>query len=174
MSPATVTLKDLIHEFAPDAMPVAAADGPVAEGPAYDGPTALAVTEFLDAVEALAAVLEEETACIGAGTLDRLEVFAHRKAAMAERLQAVAEQARADGIRLPDDLRSMTLDRVERLEKAIDANASGLVALRKAVLTVSRNLLTALEKASSDGLYARSGHAVRPVELSASGLNTTL
>ncbi|WP_029008811.1 hypothetical protein [Azospirillum halopraeferens] len=171
----SLTLKDLIHEFAPDAVPEAPA---VAEAPAApdlcDGPTALAVSEFLDAVDALAAALEEETACIDAGMLDRLEVFAHRKTAMAERLETVAERARAEGIRLPEDLRAMTLERIERLDRAIRANTTGLVALRKAVLTISRNLLTALEKANSDGLYARSGHAVRPVELSASGLNTTL
>ncbi|MGF7177519.1 flagellar protein FlgN [Azospirillum doebereinerae] len=171
----SVTLKDLIHEFAseqkPDAVPGAA---PEAETPAYDGATALLVTEFLDAVEALCAVLEEESACIAVGMLDRLEVFAHRKAAMAERLESVANQARADGVRLPDDLRAMTLDRIERLDRAVTVNATGLVALRKAVLTINRNLLAALEKAASDGTYARSGHSLRPVELSASGLNTTL
>jgi len=171
----SVSVKDLIHEFAPERKPDAAPNAaPEAEAPAYDGATALLVTEFLDAVESLCAVLEEESACIAVGMLDQLEVFAHRKVAMAERLDSVAEQARADGIRLPDDLRTMTLERIERLDRAVTVNATGLVALRKAVLTINRNLLTALEKAASDGTYARSGHSLRPVELSASGLNTTL
>ncbi|MBP2231152.1 hypothetical protein J2847_004464 [Azospirillum agricola] len=171
----SVSVKDLIHEFAaekkPDDAPVVEA---AAERPAYDGATALTVSEFLDTVEALCAVLEEESACIAAGMLDRLEVYANRKTAMAEKLDSIALQARADGIRLPDALRTMTLERVERLDRAVSANASGLVALRKAVLTINRNLLAALEKAASDGTYARSGQAMRPVELSASGLNTTL
>lgn len=171
----SVQLKDLIHEFAPEKTPDAAPGAAIAaDAPAYDGATALVVTEFLDAVEALCAVLEEESACIAAGMLDRLEVYAHRKTAMAEKLDSVATQARAAGIRLPDDLRAMTLERIERLDKAVTTNATGLVALRKAVLTINRNLLAALEKAASDGTYARSGQALRPVELSASGLNTTL
>jgi len=171
----SVTLKDLIHEFAPDRRPEqAGAEGPAAPDPGYDGATALLVRDFLDAVEALSAVLEEESACIAAGMLDRLEAFAHRKAAMAEQLEGAVLRARDEGIRLPDDLRAMTLERIDRLERAVSVNASGLVALRKAVLTINRNLLTALEKASSDGTYARDGQARRPVEFSASGLNATL
>lgn len=171
----SVTLKDLIHEFVPDRIAeTAPAEGPAAADPGYDGATALLVRDFLDAVEALSAVLEEESACIAAGMLDRLEVFAHRKAAMAEQLESSVLRARDEGIRLPDDLRAMTLERIDRLDRAVSVNASGLVALRKAVLTINRNLLTALEKASSDGTYARDGQARRPVELSASGLNASL
>lgn len=171
----SVTLKDLIHEFAPDrSAEQAPADGPAAPDPGYDGATALLVRDFLDAVEALSAVLEEESACIAAGMLDRLEAFAHRKAAMAEQLEGAVLRARDESIRLPDDLRAMTLERIDRLERAVSTNASGLVALRKAVLTINRNLLVALEKAASDGTYARDGQARRPVELSASGLNASL
>ncbi|PWC37831.1 flagellar protein FlgN [Azospirillum sp. TSO35-2] len=170
----SVTLKDLIHEFAPDPAAAAPADEVAAPAPGYDGATALVVRDFLDAIEALSAVLEEESACLAAGMLDRLEAYAHRKAAMAEQLENAALRARDEGIRLPDDLRAMTLERIDRLDRAVSVNASGLVALRKAVLTINRNLLLALEKASSDGTYARDGQARRPVELSASGLNTTL
>lgn len=171
----SVTLKDLIHEFAPDQTPDApsSAESAVA-APAYDGPTALFMTDFLDAVEALCTVLEEESACIAAGMLSQLEVYARRKLAMVERLESVGEQARAAAISLPEDLRTMTLGRIERLNKAVNENATGLAVLRKAALTINRNLLSALEKAASDGLYASSGQAIRPVELSASGLNTTL
>lgn len=171
----TVTVKDLFHEFAPerapDAVPI---DTVVSPAPGYDGATALVVCDFLDSVAALCGVLEEESACIASGALDRLEVYAHRKAAMAEQLEGAVGRARADGIRLPDELRAMMLERVERLDRAVSTNASGLVALRKAVLTINRNLLTALERAASDGTYARDGLARRPVELSASGLNATL
>lgn len=169
--------KDLIREFVAD--PTPAVPEPVAPAPSEapvlaDGPTAVLMTEFLDAVDELNALLDEENAALSAGTLDGLEGFARRKQAMAERLESIVGQAKADGLRLGDDLRAMVLERIERLDHAINDNAAGLVAMRKAVLAINRNLLAALEKASSDGLYARSGHSVRPVELSASGLNTEL
>ncbi|MDQ2103614.1 flagellar protein FlgN [Azospirillum isscasi] len=167
--------KDLIREFAPDAKPVEeiAPALPEPEAPALaDGPTAVVMTEFLDTVAELSALLEEETAALSAGTLDGLEGYARRKQAMADRLGGI--MAQAGTLRLNDDLRAMILDRVERLDRAINENAAGLVAMRKAVLSINRSLLVALEKAASDGLYAPTGHAVRPVELSASGLNAEL
>lgn len=169
--------KDLIREFV--AEPAPAAPEPAApaapEAPALaDGPTAVLMTEFLDAVDELNALLDEETGALSAGILDGLEGFARRKQAMAERLESIVGQAKADGLTLGEDLRAMVLDRIERLDRAVGDNAAGLVAMRKAVLAINRNLLTALEKASSDGLYARSGHSVRPVELSVSGLNAEL
>ena len=127
----SVTLKDLIHEFAPERRPEQApAEGPAAPDLGYAGATALLVRDFLDAVEALSSVLEEESACIAAGMLDRLEAFAHRKAAMAEQLEGAVLRARDEGIRLPDDLRAMTLERIDRLERAVTVNASGLGELR--------------------------------------------
>ena len=170
--------KDLIREFAPDAKPAEAAPAPAApepEAPALtDGPTAVVMTEFMDAIADLNRLLAEETAALSAGTLDGLEGFARRKQAMADRLEGVMAQAGASHLRMNDDLRAMVLDRVEQLDRAINENAAGLVAMRKAVLTINRSLLAALEKAASDGLYAPTGHAVRPVELSASGLNAEL
>ena len=170
--------KDLIREFAPDAKseaetaPIAA---PEPEAPALaDGPTALMLTEFLDTVAELSVLLDEETAALAAGELDGLEGFARRKQAMADRLNGIMAQVQTGTLRLNDDLRAMILERVERLDRAINENAAGLVAMRKAVLSINRSLLVALEKAASDGLYAPSGHAVRPVELSASGLNEEL
>lgn len=170
--------KDLIREFAPDAKPEADA-APVAaaepEIPALaDGPTAVVMTEFLDTVAELSVLLDEETAALAAGELEGLEVYARRKQAMADRLGGIVTQAQSGTLRLNDDLRAMILERVERLDRAINDNAAGLVAMRKAVLSINRSLLVALEKAASDGLYAPSGHAVRPVELSASGLNAEL
>lgn len=174
----SVRLKDIFRNFAPDRP----ADGPetaATDGPAaLDGATALVLAEFLDAVDALSALLEEETGCVAAGALDRLEVFAQRKNALAERLEGVLAQARTEGVTLgaglDDGFRALALERIERLDRAVGRNTGGLVALRKAVLTINRNLLSALETAASDGLYASSGQAVRPVELSASGLNATL
>lgn len=169
--------KDLIREFAPDVKPAEPMPEAVAEpdAPALtDGPTAVVMTAFLDAVGELTALLEEETAAIAAGTLDGLEGFARRKQAMADRLDGIMAEANAAPLRLTDDLRAMILDRVERLDRAINANAAGLVAMRRAVLAINRSLLSALEKAASDGLYAPTGQAVRPVELSAAGLNAEL
>ncbi len=170
-------LKDLIREFAPDRKVEEPVSAPTPEPEAAalaDGPTALVMTEFLDAVATLSALMEEETAAIAAGDLAGLEGFARRKLVMADRLEAIMLQIRADGGGLSDDLRAMALERIERLDRAVGDNAAGLVAMRKAVLAINRNLLSALEKAASDGLYAPSGHAVRPVELSASGLNAEL
>lgn len=169
--------KDLIREFAPEPKPAAPTPEPVpeTEAPALaDGPTAVVMTAFLDAVAELNALLEEETAAVAAGTLDGLESFARRKQAMADRLEAIMAEANTAHLRLNDDLRAMVLDRVERLDRAINDNAAGLVAMRRAVLAINRSLLAALEKAASDGLYAPTGQAVRPVELSAAGLNAEL
>lgn len=169
--------KDLIREFAPERKPDAPAPeaAPEPAAPALaDGPTAVVVTEFLDAISALNALLAEETAAVAAGDLANLEVFAARKQAMAERLEGIVAQARNAPLTLTDELRALMLDRIETLDRTIADNAAGLVAMRKAVLAINRSLLSALEKAASDGLYARCGQAVRPVELSAAGLNAEL
>ncbi|PWC42580.1 flagellar protein FlgN [Azospirillum sp. TSO22-1] len=171
-------LRDVIREFARDRRPkpeaAPAPAEPVAALPAVDGATAVVMVEFLDTVRALSDLLDEENAAIAAGEVNGLEGFARRKLGMAERLEGLLAQADADGVALNGDLRAMALERIERLDRAVSDNAAGLVALRKAVLTINRTLLNALEKAASDGLYAPTGRAIRPVELSASGLNAEL
>ncbi len=169
--------KDLIREFktgrreeAP--LPVAAPEPE--PPPPDDGPAVAAMTEFLDAVAALSQLMEEETAAIAAGDMAGLDGFAQRKLVMADRLEGLTARFREAAPALGGDLRALTLERIERLDRAVAGNAAGLLAIRKAVLTINRNLLAALEKAESDGLYAPSGQSVRPVELSASGLNTEL
>ncbi|HYG86951.1 MAG TPA: flagellar protein FlgN [Azospirillum sp.] len=172
-------LRDVIREFArerrpePEAALTPAPAEPAAPLP-VDGATAVVMTEFLDTVHSLCELLEEESAAVAAGDVNGLEGFARRKQGLAERLEGLVVQAHADGLVLNDELRAMTLERIERLDRAVNENAAGLVALRKAVLTINRNLLNVLEKAASDGLYAPTGRSVRPVELSASGLNTEL
>jgi flagellar biosynthesis/type III secretory pathway chaperone len=174
----SLRLKDLIREFAPEHRPEEPLPTPQMEAaatPAFaDGPSAVLMVEVMDAIAAICDLLDEETTAVTAGTLDDLEGYARRKQAMAERLERVMAQAEAESITLTDELRAMMLEKTERLERSIAGNTAGLVAVRKAVLAINRNLFTVLEQQASDGLYAPSGQAVRPVELSASGLNTEL
>lgn len=171
------SLKDLIRTFAADpepeemdvVLPESETDGDLA-----DGPTALVMVEFLDSVAALTDLLETETKLIIAGDLAPLESFARQKQALADRLEGMSAASRNEPVSLNTALRAMALARIERLDRAVAANAAALVAMRKALLSINRSLLAALEKAASDGLYAPGGTAVRPVELSASGLDARL
>lgn len=171
------TLKDMIRTFAADPDPdalEAAAGLPAIVEPLADGPTALVMVEFLDAVAALTDLLETESKAVIAGNLAPLESFAREKQAIADRLEGITGSARHEPVTLNATLRAMALARIERLERAVAANAAALVAMRKALLSINRTLYTAMEKAASDGLYARAGTAVRPVELSVSGLDASL
>lgn len=168
-------LKDVIRTFEterPPAVEETVAASPVVE--IADGPTALVMVEFLDTVDALAALLEEETAAVTAGSLAVLESFAARKATLADSIDALTEQASGERLTLTPDVRAMALDRIDRLDRATVANTTALVALRGALLTINRALFTALERAASDGVYSGGGLPLRPVELSASGLDATL
>lgn len=172
-----LSFKDLIREFKPEEKPEAAIEvaAPEPEAPLMvDGATAAIMVEFMDAVDELTGLLEEETGALAAGSLGGLDGFSQRKQAMAERLEGLIGRLQQEDTRLNEDLRAIVLERIERLDQAVSDNASGLVAMRKAVLTINRSILSALEKSASDGLYAPTGHAVRPVELSASGLNAEL
>lgn len=173
-------LKDLIRTFEPAAKAAEAEAARPAADPApvpfVDGPTAAAVVDFVDAILAVAALLEEETVAVAAGDPWKLDIFAVRKLAVVDRLDAVAAQLRETR---PDvaghpDLRAMALGAVERLDRAVAANTSALSAMREAVLSINRTLLSAVEKAASEGLYAPSGQAVRPIELSTAGVDAEL
>jgi hypothetical protein len=173
--------KDLIREFARDPKAVEAeteaAPAPAGEetGPVLaDGVTALVLVEFLDAVDGLTRLLNDETDAVKRGEVLTLDTFTRGKHAAMDHLDALGERMRAEKLQLSGELKTMVLERVERLEHAIAANTAGLVAMRKAVLTINRNILAALEKAASEGLYARSGMSVRPFELSVANLNAEL
>ncbi|HSK40414.1 MAG TPA: flagellar protein FlgN [Arenibaculum sp.] len=178
----TRSLKDLIQDFTPAARTEAAAVVPEAAAEAapasfVDGPTAAAMVDWLDALASLADLLDEETAAVGDGDPWSLEAFARRKLAMAERLDAFASgpgPALAAAVAADADLRAMAAGAVERLEHAVRANAAALAAMREAVMAVNRHLIRAVETAASDGLYAASGEAVRPVELSTAGIDAEL
>ena len=172
-------LKDLIRTFEPAAKPAEPVAAPVAApvpAPFVDGPTAAAMVGFSDAVAAVAALLEEETAAVVAGDPWKLDAFTLRKLAVADRLEAVTaelKEVRPDIAGNPD-LRTMALRAIERLDRAVAATTAALSAMREAVLSVNRTLLGAVEKAASEGLYAPSGQAVRPIELSTAGIDAEL
>lgn len=169
--------KDLIREFARDPKAEEPEVVVVEEeyGPSLaDGPTALILVDFIDVVDALTRLLDDETAAVRRGEVGELESFTRAKQTTMDRLDAVTQQMRAEKVSLNGDTRSMVLERTERLEAAIAANTSSLVAIRKAVLAINRNILMALEKAASEGLYGRGGHSVRPYELSVAKLNAEL
>jgi hypothetical protein len=173
-------LKDLIRTFEPAAKPAEPAAAQPEAAPAaaafVDGPTAAAMVDFTDAVIAVAALLEEETEAVEAGDPWKLDIFAVRKLAVADRLEAVTAELKEirPNIAGNPDLRAMALQAIERLDRAVAANTSALSAMREAVLSVNRTLLSAVEKAASEGLYAPSGQAVRPVELSTAGVDAEL
>jgi len=165
-------LKDLIREFAPDVVAATpettTPDLPLSE---IDGASALAIVTLLDAVAAVADLLDEETAAIVRGDFAALEDFTRRKQEMIDRLRRVTGEVGAERIILNDELRDMTLRRVARLERSIERNAGGLSAVRSACVAVNRALLTSLERAVGEGMYGRGGQGVRPIELSMSNLN---
>jgi len=172
--------KDMIREFARDPKAVEAEETalPVAEeeaGPvSADGATALAVVEFLDTLDALIRLLDDETDAVRRGDVTALDDFTRAKHAAMDRMEAAGRGVAEEKAKLTADLKAMVVERVERLQTAIAANTAGLVAMRKAEVTINRGILTALEKAASDGLYARSGASVRPCELSLANLNAEL
>lgn len=178
----TRNLKDLIQDFTPAARTSAEATVPevateAAPASFVDGPTAAAMVDWLDALAALADLLDEETATVADVDPRRLEAFTRRKLAMAERLDDLASgpgTALAEAVAADADLRAMAACAVERLERATRANAAALMAMREGVMAVNRHLVRAVEKAASDGLYAPSGEAVRPVELSTAGIDAEL
>lgn len=175
----TRSLKDVIRTFvrdAPEAVPAPEPQPEAGPAPFVDGPAAAAMVDWLDAMTALADLLDEETAVVERGDAHGLDAFARRKLAVGERLEALmpASGSLGTAVAANADLRAMALRTVERLERSVRLNAAALAAMRDAVTAISRHLLRAAETAASDGLYARSGQALRPVELSASGVDAQL
>lgn len=168
-------LKDVIRTFEPERrIEAEVADDTVTAIEFADGASALYVADFVDAIDALASLLDEETAEIKAARTAPMEKLTPRKLAMIDVLDQLNARAAKEPITLTPDLRAMVLTRIENLDRAIVANTAGLVAMRNAVLTINRALLKAIEKAASDGLYAPNGLAVRPVELSMARLDAAL
>lgn len=175
----TLSLKDVIRTFVretPDEAPVPEPRDDAGPAPFVDGPSAAMMVDWLDAMAALADLLDEETAVVGRGETGGLEAFARRKHAVGERIEALMPLSGSLGaaVAANADLRAMALRAVERLERSVRLNAAALGAMRDAVASINRHLLRAAEKAASDGLYARSGEALRPVELPVSGIDAKL
>jgi flagellar biosynthesis/type III secretory pathway chaperone len=171
----SLRFKDVIQEFEPEQVDELVLDETELAPPTYtDGTTALFVTEFQDAVDALSTVLEEETQAIPTGRIAALEDYAHAKQSMIDGLEALTRRTRNERIELSPDLKAIILRHVERLDRAVDANTRALVAMRKAVLAINHSLITAVEKGVSENIYTSNGVRIPPVELSIRGLDAAL
>jgi hypothetical protein len=122
----------------------------------------------------LSALLEDETRALAEGRVATLEDFARAKQTMTDSLESLTRRIQIEPITLNPDLEAIILRHVERLDRAVDANTRGLVAMRKAVLAINRSLIAAVETAVSENIYTCHGARVPPVELSIRGLDAAL
>lgn len=128
---------------------------------------------WLSAIEALAALLDEETAALVAGQGDHLSDFIRRKyeadAAVKDAARAAALAGLAIGKASLHAVRAA--DAVAALERAGKRNAEALAAAHEAAAYVVALLKQGLTEGRAEGMYARSGRSLAGHDRTVAGLD---
>lgn len=141
-----------------------------AEAPA---PLPAELDAWLSAIEALAALLDEEAEALIAGQSDRLPDFIRRKHEAEAVVTEAARRAAVAGLAIakasPHADRAATA--IAALERAGQRNAEALAAAHEAVSYVAALVKKSLTEVRAEGMYGRSGQAVAGHDRTVAGLD---
>jgi len=131
---------------------------------------------FLSALDALAAIFEEETALVRKGETKAVDAFIQRKREAELEIKGAGVSMQDAGITLPDQgpFAARAQATVDGLAEAARRNGATLAAAREAVDHVMSTIRKAASEAGSEGMYARSGRQVEGFSRTMQGFDRKL